>query len=285
MQVSILCPTTDVQLDWRAGYARLSQSLEAAGLSARAIPWTELDAAQDCDAIACLAWGYHLEPRRWTNLLRGRTGSKQLVNSARSLLWNADKIYLRDLSRHVPTVPTHFADQLDAALLSKLRDKFRSESLVVKPRWGASGHGLMVLDAGSDIPALSGMLVQPRLGAVERDGEQSLIYFEGRFSHAVRKLPARGEIRVQSDFGGRVEPSYPSAELIALGERAISAAPDELAYARVDLVRGEHGSWQLMELEAIEPELFLEFGPDDGRAFGRAIANRLCKGRLAATSR
>jgi hypothetical protein len=132
---------------------------------------------------------------------------------------------------------------------------------------------------------LSGVLVQPRLGAIERDGELSLIYFEGRFSHAVRKLPARGEIRVQSDFGGRVEPSHPSAELIALGERAISAAPDELAYARVDLVQGEHGKWQLMELEAIEPELFLEFGPDDGRAFGRAIANRLCKGRLAATSR
>jgi glutathione synthase/RimK-type ligase-like ATP-grasp enzyme len=279
MQVSILCPNGDVQLDWRSAYGRLSEALASAGIAARALPWTGLDQAQVPDAVACLAWGYHLEPGRWTRLLQRRLTTGSLVNSARAMLWNSDKIYLEQLATRVPVVPTHFTDTIDPGLLSDLRDRFRSDVLIVKPRWGASGHGLTIVHERDPVPDLTDVLVQPRLNAIEQEGEVSLVFFGERFSHAVRKLAAPGEIRVQSDFGGSVEAFSPSEELVALGEKALSAAPSSPAYARVDLVMGNEGEWQVMELELIEPELFLEFSSDGPRQFGQAIRERLFNGR------
>jgi len=274
MQLSILCPTPEVQLDWRAAYARLSEALESAGLRACALPWTELGGPTVTMAAACLAWGYHLQPDRWIALLRPRLGTATLANSARSLIWNSDKIYLKQLARSVPIVPTHFCSRLDEATASQLRRRFGSETLVAKPRWGAGAHGLTVLRDGVPIPPLRDVLVQPMLTAIT-EGEISLIYFDGRFSHAVRKLPAAGEIRVQAEHGGRIENFRASDELVALGERAIRAAPDTLVYARVDIVKGNDGQWQVIELEAIEPELFLHLAPDGGRALGEALRKRL----------
>jgi len=274
MQLSILCPTPEVQLDWRAAYARLSEALESAGLRVRSLPWTELGDPSVTMTAACLAWGYHLQPGRWIALLRPFLGTATLANSAESLIWNSDKIYLKRLARSVPVVPTHFCSTLDEVTASQLRRRFRSETLVAKPRWGAGAHGLTFLHDGISVPPLRDVLVQPMLTAIT-EGEISLIYFDGRFSHAVRKLPAAGELRVQAEYGGRVEDFAASDELIELGQRVIKAAPDALTYARVDVVKGNDGRWQVIELEAIEPELFLHLAPDGGRALGEAFRNRL----------
>lgn len=276
MQLSILCPTPEIQLDWRAAYARLSEAVESAGLRAQALPWTALGDPSVTMAAACLAWGYHLQPDRWIALLRPYLGTAALINSAESLIWNSDKIYLKRLVQCVPVVPTHFCSTLDAVTASRLRRRFRSETLVAKPRWGAGAHGLTVLHDGAVVPLLRDVLVQPMLTAIS-EGEISLIYFEGRFSHAVRKLPAAGDLRVQTEHGGRVETFRASDELVGLGERAIKAAPDALTYARVDLVKGNDGQWQMIELEAIEPELFLDLAPDGGRALGEALSRRMLK--------
>ena len=114
------------------------------------------------------------------------------------------------------------------------------------------------------------------LTSIPTEGEVSLVYCDGRFSHAVRKIPAAGDFRVQSEFGGSVEHIPASDALIELGIRAIEAAPDPLTYARVDIVKGHDGGWQMIELEAIEPELFLGFAPDAGRALGEAFRKRFC---------
>jgi glutathione synthase/RimK-type ligase-like ATP-grasp enzyme len=270
MQLSILCPTPDVQLDWRPAFARLKDVLEAAGLQVVALPWTELGNPEVRAAAACLAWGYHAQPERWTALVRKRLGSGTLVNAAETLIWNSDKIYLEELGRSVPIVPTHFAASLDDCIASTLRQRFRTDTLIAKPRWGAGAEGLTVLRDGAPVPPLCDMLVQPLLTAIS-EGEVSLIYFGGRFSHAVRKVPAVGELRVQSEHGGRVERFEAPDALIGIGQRAVETAPGALAYARVDMVKGNDGSWQVMEFEAIEPELFLDHAPDGGRALGEAI--------------
>ena len=270
MQLSILCPTPDVQLDWRPAFARLKEALEAAGLQVVALPWTELGNPDIGAAAACLAWGYHAQPERWTALIRDRLGSTTLVNAAETLIWNSDKIYLEELGHSVPIVPTHFAATLDDATASTLRQRFRTDTLIAKPRWGAGAQGLTVLRDGRPVPTLHDVLVQPLLTAIY-EGEVSLIYFGGRFSHAVRKVPAAGELRVQSEHGGRVEHFQAPDALIEIGQCAIETAPGALAYARVDVVKGNDGSWQVMELEAIEPELFLDHAPDRGRALAEAI--------------
>lgn len=273
MQLSILCPTSDCALDWRPAYARLSDILQNAGFQTRALPWTALADSELAPAAACLAWGYHLEPARWIDLLRSHAAAT-LANCPRTLIWNSDKIYLRQLAHSVPIVPTHFVATLDDAVASTLRDRFKAETLVAKPRWGAGAHGLTFLRDGVSAPPLRDVLVQPMLTSIPTEGEVSLIYFDGRFSHAVRKVPAAGDFRVQSEFGGSVEHFPASDALVELGARAMAAAPDALTYARVDIVKGNDGSWQVIELEAIEPELFLGFAPDAGRALGEAFRRR-----------
>ena len=100
-------------------------------------------------------------------------------------------------------------------------------------------------------------------------GESSLIYFGGEFSHAIRKLPADGDYRVQEHHGGRVVPHKPTDDEFAVAAAALAAAPAATAYARVDLVQVD-GSAAVMELEAIEPQLFFDH---DAPAAGRFAAH------------
>jgi hypothetical protein len=81
-----------MQLDWCSAYGRLSDALASAGIDAGPLPWTELDRAQVPDAIACLAWSYHLKPAKWAGLLERRLETGGLVNSAKAMLWNSDEL-------------------------------------------------------------------------------------------------------------------------------------------------------------------------------------------------
>ena len=91
---------------------------------------------------------------------------------------------------------------------------------------------------------------------VESRGEISLVYLDGTFSHAVRKRPASGDFRVQRDFGGSLEAMTPSEPVLAFGDGVLAAVTRPWLYARVDLVEAGGGP-VLMELELIEPDLFL----------------------------
>jgi glutathione synthase/RimK-type ligase-like ATP-grasp enzyme len=108
----------------------------------------------------------------------------------------------------------------------------------------------------SSLVASGDVLVQPLAESVLTEGETSLIYFGGIFSHAVRKIPAGGDYRVQTNHGGRVEGHTPTAPELEVAVRALAATPKPTAYGRVDLVDVD-GRPALMELEVIEPELFL----------------------------
>jgi len=85
---------------------------------------------------ACPAWGYRLQPDRWTALFRPYLGAATLPNSAESLIWNSDTLYLKQMALSAPLVPTQFCSTLDEMAASQLRRRFRSETLVAKPRWG-----------------------------------------------------------------------------------------------------------------------------------------------------
>ena len=115
------------------------------------------------------------------------------------------------------------------------------------------------------------MIVQPLIEEIGRTGEFSLMLFDGAFSHAVVKRPKSGDFRVQPHLGGVTRASEPPPGGVALAKQALAATPAKATYARVDMVMDDEGTLRIMELELIEPALFLDYAPDAGAAFIRAI--------------
>ena len=141
-----------------------------------------------------------------------------------------------------------------------------SREVVLKPRISSGGRRSLRLPREAarvlrlDPEVHGGWLAQPLLESVLESGEVSVVYIDGAFTHAVRKLPARGEYRVQSRHGGTVEACELRADQLRVAEAAIAALEGQVSYARVDLVEDEKGQPLVIELELIEPELFFRFG-------------------------
>jgi glutathione synthase/RimK-type ligase-like ATP-grasp enzyme len=197
------------------------------------------------------------------------------MNPPALLRWNGDKAYLAELAdAGVPTVPTLAVEACCDADLEEARRRFDSDWLVIKPPVSASASGTHRLGPNDDLPPDSRsrpMIVQPLIEEIARTGEFSLMLFAGEYSHAVVKRPKSGDFRVQPHLGGVTLPSEapPGAEQLA--RQALAAAPAHATYARVDIVPDDEGVLRIMELELIEPALFLDHSPDRGAAFTRAI--------------
>jgi hypothetical protein len=145
---------------------------------------------------------------------------------------------------------------------------------VIKPAISGGADGTHRIAPGASIPADAlgaRRLVQPLMPGILTEGEYSLFFFAGKFSHAIVKRPASGDFRVQEQFGGREMTCVASDAGQALAAQALAAAPALPVYARVDMVGDAAGTLHIMELELIEPSLFLHHAPDKGAAFGSAV--------------
>ncbi|MEP7315864.1 MAG: hypothetical protein ABI667_04130 [Sphingomicrobium sp.] len=277
-RATILVPAPDYEEAWDWAYDVEAAALEAGGIAVTPRPWTD-DSAYDTDIILPLvAWGYHLDPGCWhARLDRLEEMEIPVANPVAVLRWNSDKKYLIELeAKGVPTIPTRFVAALDAAAIEDARLDFGGD-LVIKPPVSASASGTFLMEAGSEVPrdALgSPMMIQPFLRAIMDEGEYSLLMFEGQFSHSIIKRPKSGDYRVQPHLGGREHPCTPPDGAIALARAALALAPEPPVYARVDMVRGNDGALKVIELELIEPSLWLEHAPDGGASFVAAIRKR-----------
>lgn len=225
-----------------------------------------------------LVWGYHHDPARWFALLdAAEAAGVCCANSVALVRWNSDKAYLLDLAaRGAGVVPTRLCTSLSTADLDEARDAFGCEALIVKPPLSAGADRTYRLSPAEALPgdvAGAKMLVQPLMAAIASEGEYSLFYFGGAFSHAIVKRPAAGDFRVQSQFGGREESVAPPAAALACAEATLAACAETPLYARVDMVR-DGDRFVLMELELIEPSLFLDHAPDGGAMFAAAVLAR-----------
>jgi glutathione synthase/RimK-type ligase-like ATP-grasp enzyme len=280
MRAAILVPDPDYPEPWRWTYDPEAEVLESAGFEVEPVAWTKALDVSDYEIILPLvAWGYHLDYQRWLALLdRAEAGRWNLVNPPALLRWNGDKAYLAELSdRGIPTVPTIVVESCCEADLEEARRHFGTESLVIKPPISASAMGTHLLGPSHDLPDASRgrrMIVQPLIEQVARTGEFSLMLFGGKFSHAVVKRPKSGDFRVQEHLGGVTLPSPPPPGAVQLAQRALAAAPGEATYARVDILPDDDGRLCIMELELIEPSLFLDHAADRGAAFTRTILDR-----------
>jgi glutathione synthase/RimK-type ligase-like ATP-grasp enzyme len=228
-------------------------------------------------------WDYSDHHEEFLSWARGVAAVTRMVNPLEILEWNSHKSYLLDLaSAGVSTVVTTLVHQgaSDAEQAGALA-AYPGE-LVIKPAVSVGAIGALRARSSSaeaaahlaELAADGDVLVQPLARSVLGRGESSLIYFGGRFSHALRKIPARDDYRVQEHHGGSVVPHKPTDAEFAVAAATLAAAPAATAYARVDLV-DVAGSPAIMELEAIEPQLFLDRDPDAAARFATHIATLL----------
>ena len=248
-------------IDWRAPFATFN------GFAAALIgtPWDYFDrAAEFLERLDALV-----------------AAGVRLLNTPEVVRWNIEKTYLRDLERcGAPTIPTIWLDDAGQAAVVTALDGFGTASVVVKRQvgGGALGQQRFGLD---DLPPEDWRMghpamIQPFLPAIVEEGEISLIYIDGAFSHALRKRAADGDYRIQSLFGGREENFAPSPQELSQAEAVLAGCPFPAPpYARIDMVRLPSRQLAVMEVELIEPYLYPDQGPELGERLAAAVRKRL----------
>jgi glutathione synthase/RimK-type ligase-like ATP-grasp enzyme len=264
----------------------LGAALRRRGVGVTAAVWNDPQVGwQEYDAIVFRScWDYHLHPAaflRWLDHLEQPAvhPPPRVYNDVPTVRWNMTKTYLRDLEgAGVATAPTVWVPQGAATTLQEIVDSVGWDELVVKPTVSATAYETWRVERTrarqheARFARLIGerdVMVQQFLPAVLSEGELSLVFLAGAFSHAVRKRPASGDFRVQEQFGGTAERADVEPGLIRQAAAAVAASPGKPLYARVDGVVVD-GGLVLMELELVEPTLF--FGLDGTAADRLAIA-------------
>lgn len=276
LKLAFLVPDPDYAEEWRWAFDAEAAALVAGGVEVDPVPWTEIRDFTAYDLVLPLVvWGYYERPDEWFAFLERLERERlPVINPPALLRWNSDKGYLAELGRKgVATVRTLAVDALDDAHLDEARNRFGTDRLIVKPPISAGAFETFRLDRGEATPlSVVGrpMIIQPFIEAIA-DGEYSLILFDGVLSHSVIKKPRNGDFRVQPNHGGETWLCDPPEGAEQLARAALAAAPAEATYARVDIIRDDEDVLRIMELELIEPALFLHLVPAAEARFAAAI--------------
>jgi len=267
----------------------LHQPLEVLGWSVDTLSWRTTDTDwNDYEAVIIRSpWDYQQDAGAFLRLLEAIDRSSARLENALSLVrWNIDKRYLRDLEQAgiaiVPTVwgqgdrlprtaTTLFEEAPELVIKPCISANADDTYRIASPSWAETSVRIATRFAGRD------WMLQPYMPAIATEGEFSLFYFDGDYSHAVLKTPAQGDFRVQEEHGGRLRSVSPDARLRETGDRVmagITTLHQCPLYARVDLVR-DGSIFRLMEVELIEPSLYFNMDPDSARRFAEAFDARM----------
>ena len=260
--------------------------LAAAGIETQIVDWR----SPVCDfstfdlIVLRSCWDYHLRVAEFIGWLQKVAQTTPVLNPIDTVLWNHNKFYLREVAalgiEIAPTIFVSHAKKLDEEQATIRRWR----NIVVKPAISASAHNTRLMDAAAWqaehelVRKMNGpFLVQPFLPEIE-EGEISFVYIDGQFSHAALKRPAAGDFRVQQEHGGSAELFHPDSNLLAQADQIAAAVPQvrDSLYCRIDAV-AKDGKLVLMELELIEPELFLGLAEGAAKRFAEAIVRRLSR--------
>ena len=266
---------------WREVFARMAEPLQAAGATVEGRAWTTAEDLSGFDLILPLmVWGNYRAVDRWLDRVADWERQGLPIQNPPSVLrWNVDKIYLDRLRQGgAPTPPTVWVERGDAEAVRRAREQIGWTDVVLKPRrsGGAYRTHRLMADDPLDFEAIEApAMIQPYFPGVGAEGEVSLIFFEGRFSHAIRKVAAKGDYRVQPDWGGEVTRAEPDDAEMAAAQAALAAIEEgPLLYARVDMVRDQENRPVIMELELLEPDLYLGYEAGAQARFVEAVLGR-----------
>ena len=251
----------------------LGRALTDAGAEAAAVAWDDIhvDWAGFDLVLIRSTWDYSWRAEEFAAWAERVGKVTRLANPAEVVRWNTDKRYLGDLAAAgVPVVPTRYLAPGNAAELPD------GHEFVVKPTFGAGARFAARYTPGERETAVRQLarmheegltaMVQPYMAGIDVAGERALQFFGGRLLHASRK---RAVLSPGTAYDANkvahpdLEPWTPTPAELAVAERALAAVPGtpDLLYARVDLVDGDDGGPRLMELELVEPNLFLFLHP------------------------
>ena len=259
-------------------------AMEALGWHIDAIPWRA--EAVDWDRFMAVyigvPWDYPEDPQHFMSVLETIDRSNAiLVNDLSLVRWAMPKTYLRDLEcRGAAIVPSLWCDEMDIDLLRDAFDTLGTERIIVKPVISTNATDTYLLTPGrvqqiaAELMATFGhrpFVVQPFIDNIQTEGEFSLFYFNRLFSHAIKKIPADDDFRVQEEHGARIVAAVPERLLVETGDQVIRLVDPLPAYARADFVRGSDGRFLIMELELIEPSMYLRMDPQAPQRFAAAF--------------
>jgi glutathione synthase/RimK-type ligase-like ATP-grasp enzyme len=265
-------------------------ALRRRGHAVDEVPWKREGGWDAYDGVIIrTTWDYHRQLDAFLAALERISEQAPLANPVPLVRWNARKTYLRQLeSRGVRIVPTVWGEGLDAAQVRALPRTLGVERCVLKPVVSANAEDTFRVDpslAEAELERMAaryprrGWMAQPYVGSIATEGEASLFYFSGQYSHAARKVPKAGDFRVQEEHGGNITGFDAPAELRAAAEQVLAALDAPPLQARVDLVRLDDGTLGLMELELIEPSLYFRTHPDAPAHFADAVERWLSAAR------
>lgn len=284
MSHRIVLATSLSDADLTASDRLYAEALQRRGCIVASAPWDGPHGPfEGAHAVVLRAtWGYYRTPDAfcaWTEEVAIKT---RLFNSIDLVRWNLRKDYVNKLSAAGIRVPLSHVVPCDVSEVERVFDMTGWSRAVVKPATGASGYSVELLRretlatqvAGlSDEARAAGVVVQEFLPEIA-EGELSLIYFDGVFSHAIRKRPPPGEFRSNSRYGPTRSAEVPLLAVTDQGAACLGALPELPLYARVDGVVRD-GQLVVIEVEVLEPALFMEFDPPSAERFAAATLRRV----------
>ena len=252
------------------------------------ISWRAADAHWDQYDLVVIRspWDYQQACDEFLGVLaRIEASTARLENSLDIVRWNIQKTYLRQLEESgVTIVPTHWVENPSMSQLQQLFEQLGSDDIVIKPVVGANADDAFWLKPDSSVEIFRAaehtfrnrlMLAQPFVKSVTTSGEISLIFFAGEYSHSVLKTPKPGDFRVQEEHGGQIKSFEPDREIIEFAIRTLRNVPGDTLFARVDVVLLSNNQPALMEVELIEPSLYLTYNRQSPKRFADVIDDLL----------
>ncbi len=270
--------------DFVTDYDLSFDAMAALGWQVECVAWDEPGIDWDAyDAVyICTPWDYPANPDLFLGVLAAiDTSTAHLINPLPLVHWSLAKTYLRDIeARGGAIVPCLWCEAIDAAMIPGWFDALASDKIVIKPAVGANAQDTYVLtspvasdliDELLDVFDERAFFVQPFMENVVSEGEYSLFFFNGAYSHAILKTPKAHDFRSQEEHGAYIRSVNATPGQIAAAERILELVEPQPTYVRADLVRDGNDNYLLMELELIEPSLYLRFDPESPARFARAF--------------
>ncbi|QHT66784.1 hypothetical protein GXP67_09000 [Rhodocytophaga rosea] len=265
--------------------ARVASLLSQRNIQVEAVCWDtpHIDWAQFEGIVLRSCWNYHLYESAFKSWIKQmEKQNRRLFNSSQIIAWNMDKTYLQVLSSAgIPIPATHWLKRGEVVHLQNLLAEKNWQQAVVKPTVSASAYQTWLTSSETALQDQSrldvmlntgGVMVQAFIEEVQTKGEWSLIFFNKGFSHAVLKRTRTNDFRVQQEYGGTTSACTPPEFIRKQAQHIIDTIGQPLLYARVDGIE-VNGVFLLMELELVEPALFLGDTTANVMAFAEAIAS------------
>ena len=257
------------------------EPLRELGWNVDTVSWrrSDLDWSVFAGVVIRTTWDYHNHVTEFLDVLNLIESTTKLANPLSIVKWNANKTYLRLLESHgARVVQTIWGEgQVESQHIQRWFAELETDDIVVKPTVSASAVDTFRVQKQFPIDAkvsatFAGrqFMVQPFMNGIISEGEFSLFYFRGNYSHTILKTPKARDFRVQEEHGGLIQAVEPSDGILNAGKAVMALIEPTPLYARIDLVR-DKDEFVLMELELIEPALYLRMDEGAPQRFARAI--------------